>query len=183
MLGPVRSARGWRRRSDERYARPKRLENPLYVARKAARPGTRSTPDRFSTSWWRRLAWAGSQAPDHWSVSTVALPSVADMGVLRQPPTGDCFAALSFAICQVDENGELKLRRGEDWRRSGHNATMGASDVPTHHFLGDIVDLVLRAWAEGGTRWCSATTSRTPIASGLSDTPGTVAPFFPRLRA
>ncbi|CAE7450545.1 PUB3, partial [Symbiodinium sp. KB8] len=88
-------------------------------------------------------------APDHWSVSTVALPSVADMGVLRQPPPGDCFAALSFAICQVDENGELKLRRGEDWRQSGHNATMGASDVPTHHFLGDIVDLVLRAWAEG----------------------------------
>ncbi|CAE7767400.1 POLA2, partial [Symbiodinium sp. KB8] len=84
-------------------------------------------------------------APDHWSVPTVALPSVADMGVLRQPPPGDCFAALSFAICQVDENGELKLRRGEDWRRSGHNATMGASDVPTHHFLGDIVDLVLRA--------------------------------------
>ncbi|CAE7884155.1 POLA2, partial [Symbiodinium sp. KB8] len=66
-----------------------------------------------------------------------------DMGVLRQPPLGDCFAALSFAICQ------LKLGRGEDWRRSGHNATMGASDVPTHHFLGDIVDLVLRAWAEG----------------------------------
>ena len=88
-------------------------------------------------------------APDHWSVPTIALPSVAGMGVLRQPPPGDCFAALSFAICQLDENGELKLRRGEDWRRSGHNATMGASDVPTHHFLGDIVDLVLRAWAEG----------------------------------
>ncbi|CAE7420961.1 PUB3 [Symbiodinium microadriaticum] len=164
MLGPVRSARGWRRRSDERYARPKRLENPLYVARKAARPGTRSTPDRFSTSWWRRLAWAGSQAPDHWSVSTVALPSVADMGVLRQPPTGDCFAALSFAICQVDENGELKLRRGEDWRRSGHNATMGASDVPTHHFLGDIVDLVLR-WAVRHPGHCGAFL---PSASGVT---------------
>ena len=25
---------------------------------------------------------------------------------------------------------------GEDWRRSGHNSTMGASDVPTHNFLG-----------------------------------------------
>ena len=107
-------------------------------------PGIRSTPGRCSTSWWPRLAWAGSWArarPP--TIGTVALPSVADMGVLRQPPLGDCFAALSFAICQ------LKLGRGEDWRRSGHNATMGASDVPTHHFLGDIVDLVLRAWAEG----------------------------------
>ena len=88
-------------------------------------------------------------APEHWSTATCALPSVAGMGTLRQPPPGDCFAALSFAICQVDEHGDLKLRRGEDWRRSGHNATMGASDVPTHHFLGDIVDLILRAWAEG----------------------------------
>ena len=48
--------------------------------------------------------------------------------------------------------GDLKLRRGEDWRRSKHNATMGVEDVPTHHFLGDIVDLILRAWAEGWDR-------------------------------
>ncbi|CAE7295967.1 PUB3, partial [Symbiodinium sp. CCMP2456] len=54
-----------------------------------------------------------------------------NMRTLRQPPLGDCFAALSFAICQLDENGDLKLRRGEDWRRSGHNATMRAEDVPT----------------------------------------------------
>ncbi|CAE7351372.1 PUB3, partial [Symbiodinium sp. CCMP2456] len=50
-------------------------------------------------------------APDHWSVATSALPWTADMRTLRQPPLGDCFAALSFAICQVDENGDLKLRR------------------------------------------------------------------------
>ncbi|CAE7477634.1 PUB3, partial [Symbiodinium sp. CCMP2456] len=36
-----------------------------------------------------------------------------------------------------------------DWRRSGHNATMSAGDVPTHHFLGDIVDFILAAWCEG----------------------------------
>ena len=53
-------------------------------------------------------------APEHWSTATCAMPSVAGMGTLRQPPPGDCFAALSFAICQVDEHGDLKLRRGED---------------------------------------------------------------------
>ena len=36
-----------------------------------------------------------------------------------------------------------KLRRGEDWRRSGHNA-MEADDVPTHHTVGDFVDLARR---------------------------------------
>ena len=112
---------------------------------------TRSTRRRCSTSSWRRPAWAALQAPAP-PRNTGRPPPVLYRrwrGTLRQPPPGDCFAALSFAICQVDEHGDLKLRRGEDWRRSGHNATMGASDVPTHHFLGDIVDLILRAWAEG----------------------------------
>ena len=140
MLGQVRSAPGWRRRSDERYAR---------AARPRDQEHTRALLDELVAETRLGRVTGPCAAPDHWSVSTVALPSVADMGVLREPPPGDCFAALSFAICQVDETGELKLRRGEDWRRSGHNATMGASDVPTHHFLGDIVDLVLRAWAEG----------------------------------
>ena len=124
-------------------------------------PGIRSTPGRFSTSWWPRLAWAGSRA--------LARPPT--IGQCRPSPSRpwqtwgsfanrrrDCFAALSFAICQVDENGELKLRRGEDWRRSGHNATMGRLTSPP-------------------------TTSWTPIASGRCATPGIVAPFSPRLRA
>ena len=158
MLGSVRPAPGWRPRSDERYAHPEGLdrvwrENPPYVARKSARPRdqehTQALLDELVAETRLGRVIGPCAAPDHWAVPTVALPSVTGMGVLRQPPPGDCFAALSFAICQVDEHGELKLRRGEDWRRSGHNATMGASDVPTHHFLGDIVDLVLRAWAEG----------------------------------
>ena len=32
----------------------------------------------------------------------------------------------SFAIIQEDEAGEVKLRRGEDWRRSHDNATVQA---------------------------------------------------------
>ena len=61
MLGQVRSAPGWRPRSDERYARPDgldrlRRENPLYVARKAARPRDEEHTKRSSTSWWRRHA-------------------------------------------------------------------------------------------------------------------------------
>ena len=159
MLGSVRPAPGWRPRSDERYAHPEgldrlRRENPLYVERKSARPRdkeyTQALLDELVAETRLGRVIGPCAAPDHWAVPTVALPSVTGMGVLRQPPPGDCFAALSFAICQIDdEHGELKLRRGEDWRQSGQDATMGASDVPTHHFLGDIVDLVLRAWAEG----------------------------------
>ena len=145
MLGQVRSAPGWRRRSDEPEGLDRlRRENPTYVARKAATPRdqehTRALLDELVAETRLGRVTGPCAAPDHWSVSTVALPSVADM-VLRQPPSGDCFAALSFAICQVDENGELAPVGPQR-----HPAT---SDVPTHHFLGDIVDLVLRAWAEG----------------------------------
>ncbi|OLP87385.1 Pentatricopeptide repeat-containing protein, chloroplastic [Symbiodinium microadriaticum] len=64
---------------------------------------------------------------------------------LLQPPASPPFVSPPA----MSMSGDLKLRRGEDWRSSGHNATIGASDVPTHHFQGDIVDLIRRAWAEG----------------------------------
>jgi hypothetical protein len=66
------------------------------------------------------------------------------MDCLLDPPAGDLFAAASFAILQVDEDGKDKIRRGEDWRRSSHNTTVAAGDVPTHHGVQDFVDVVLR---------------------------------------
>ncbi|CAE7505128.1 PUB3, partial [Symbiodinium sp. CCMP2456] len=134
MLGPVRRAPGWKPRADGRYSNPSgldrlRQENPTYVGAKCSR----------------------ARAGVHTAALLEELVQEARLGRVTGPcaPLGDCFAALSFAICQVDENGDLNLRRGEDWRRSGHNATMSAEDVPTHHFLTDIVDFILAAWCEG----------------------------------
>ena len=59
-----------------------------------------------------------------------------DADILEEPPPNEHFLAGSFAVCQTDEAGELKVRRAEDWRRSGHNATVRVQDVPTHHFIG-----------------------------------------------
>ena len=59
-------------------------------------------------------------------------------------PPGDVFAAVSFPILQTDQNGDVKLRRSEDWRRSAHNSTVRATDVPTHQFVGDFVDIARR---------------------------------------
>ncbi|CAE7466803.1 PUB3, partial [Symbiodinium sp. CCMP2456] len=158
MLGPVRRAPGWKPRVDGRYSNPSglhrlRQENPPYVGAKCSRgrSGVHTAALLEELVQEARLGRVigPCAAPDHWSVATSALPWTADVHTLRQPPLGDCFAALSFAICQVDENGDLKLRQSEDWRRSGHNATMSAEDVPTRHFLGDIVDFIQSAWCEG----------------------------------
>ena len=47
---------------------------------------------------------------------------------------------------QEDGEGNVKVRRGEDWRRSGHNATILAHDVPTRHFVDDVVGLSSGGW-------------------------------------
>ena len=69
--------------------------------------------------------------------------------LVEQPPR-DVFLAASFAIIQIDEFGNIKIRRGEDWRRSGHNSTVAADDVPTHHFVGSFVDLARRTGGHRG---------------------------------
>ncbi|OLQ06495.1 Glycine cleavage system H protein, mitochondrial [Symbiodinium microadriaticum] len=73
-------------------------------------------------------------APDHWSVSTVALPSVADMGVLRQPPPGLFRGPLLRHLPgRRERRAEASPGRGlAPVRPQRHH---GASDVPTHHFL------------------------------------------------
>ena len=65
-------------------------------------------------------------------------------------------------MIQEDERGQVKVRRAEDWRRSGHNATVRAHDVPTHHFVDDYVDMIRRkvelVGVPAAAPACSATT-------------------------
>ena len=77
-----------------------------------------------------------ARAPVHWQVRTHAIHDVADMDTLVE--------ATSFAIIREDENGKIKIRRGEDWRRSSHNATVRAWDVPTHHTVDDFTSMPRR---------------------------------------
>ena len=41
--------------------------------------------------------------------------------------------AMAFSIKQIGSDGNDKVRRGEDWRRSGHNSTCAMHDQPFHH--------------------------------------------------
>ena len=86
-------------------------------------------------------------------------------------------AAASFPIVQEDERGKVKLRRGEDWRRSGHNAAMEADDVPTHHTVGDFVDLARRL-AEENTDLVAF--GHELLNAGRSDDQSAAPPFSPR---
>ena len=115
-----------------------------------------------------------TRPPAGWNITTVPLPDVTGADRLVPPPPGRHFAAASFPIIQEDENGATKVRRGEDWRRAGHNATVKAHDVPTHHFVDDYVDIIRRVVELQSARSrrrhyaSSATTFSTPIGSGPS---------------
>ena len=135
---------GWRDRDDGCY------QNPISLERLRA----------ANLDYVRRRTSGGSVAPH----SDVMLAELIDESLDRpehldggrsghsQSPTSrtwilwwnipeNVFAATSFAIIQEDENGKVKIRRGEDWRRSSHNATVRAWDVPTHHMVGDFVSM------------------------------------------
>ncbi|CAE7195818.1 eIF3-S7 [Symbiodinium natans] len=153
MLGEIKPGPGWKPRDDDRYSNPATMQelrsaNRRYLLKRlpTARPGAHSDALLAELVEERRLGRVigPARAPADWPIRTVALPHIKDMTTLVEPPDHDIFVAASFPIIQVDENGDEKLRRGKDWRRSGHNSTVKATDVPTHHFVGDFVDLARR---------------------------------------
>ena len=61
------------------------------------------------------------------------LPMDGDLGV-------NAAASVAFAIVQPKSDGSIKVRRGDDWRRSLHNRTTSVVDSPTHHGIDDHVN-------------------------------------------
>ena len=153
MLGELRRGPGWKSRADGRYANPASLDtlasvNWDYVRDRTSRPRTGEYTEKLLAELVEETRLGRvvgpTRPPAGWNISTVPLVDVAGADRLVPPPPGRHFAAASFPIIQEDENGATKVRRGEDWRRAGHNATVKAHDVPTHHFVDDYVDIIRR---------------------------------------
>ena len=154
MLGEIRPGPGWRPRDDGKCQNPVPIDdliatNAAYVRRKVntARVDEYSEKLLLELIAEKRLGRVlGPTKPPEWlrGVRATAVADHRDVDTVEEPPPGDTFFAASFPVCQTDENGELKVRRAEDWRRSGHNSTVAVTDVPTHHFVGSFVDLARR---------------------------------------
>ncbi|CAE7567933.1 unnamed protein product, partial [Symbiodinium microadriaticum] len=154
MLGEIRPGPGWRRREDGKYQNPILVadlvaSNADYVRRKVhtAKVGEHSEKLLLELIAEKRLGRViGPTRPPDWlhNVRETTVADHQDVDTINEPPPGDAFLAASFPVCQTDENGELKMRRAEDWRRSGHNSTVTVADVPTHHFVASFVDLARR---------------------------------------
>ncbi|OLP83053.1 hypothetical protein AK812_SmicGene36237 [Symbiodinium microadriaticum] len=145
-------------RTDDRYKHPASMEelrrvNADYVRQRVAtaRVGehTETLLQELIDEVKLGRVVGPTRAPAWLKARAVALPWRDGVAHLVEPPPGEVFLAASFAIVQIDEHGNIKIRRGEDWRRSGHNSTVAADDVPTHHFLGSFVDLARRMAGDG----------------------------------
>ena len=63
----------------------------------------------------------------------------------------DSVAALAFSIEQTSGDGSVKIRRGEDWKRSFGNRYAFTSDKPDYNDLDDIVTGTKRLHQEGSS--------------------------------
>ncbi len=72
-------------------------------------------------------------APTWWDIPAVALPQHAHTRQLKPLPHPTPVIAVAFSIHQTGSDGQPKVRRGEDWRRSGHNRSCNMADQPHHH--------------------------------------------------
>ena len=115
---------GWRKRTDGRYNDPEHIQevcrrNGQYLQSRLQGP----TPSQYAEQLLEELV-------DEQRLGRV-------VGPLRAPSDWPC---RTVALPHIS---------GCDWRRSGHNAAMEADDVPTHHTVGDFVDLARRLAEEG----------------------------------
>ena len=137
--GTLSPGAGWLPRLDGRYSNPISREefqqiNQSYVHRKLK--------SKFVDPHWQsmlqelveehRLGRVDGpfHPPAAWGIPGVF---VADLHLLPAP-SDHVLSAGCFAVQQPD-----KVRRCEDWRRSGHNATVAVSDSPLHHTVDNYV--------------------------------------------
>ncbi|CAE7317206.1 unnamed protein product [Symbiodinium sp. CCMP2456] len=128
MIGALRPGPAWR----------KRQVNADYVRRKVA---TASTGEHTETLLQELVDEVklgrviGPTRPPAWlKAKATALPWALGATELVEPPPGEAFLAASFAIIQFDENGEPKIRRGEDWPlRPQHHHRGGRCADPSLH--------------------------------------------------
>ena len=139
LMGKLTPGINWHVRQDQKFLEPTpidefREKNRTYITDKLEK---NSIDEHWEMMLDEILAEVETgrmngpyQAPDWWPVP---LPL----------PHPDPYIAMAFSIEQTGSDGNTKIRRGEDWRRSGHNATCTMHDEPFHHTPDHFVSLGL----------------------------------------
>ena len=145
MLGDLTPGVGWPRREDSNYQNPICMAelfktNAAYIQQKSHQTHSRHwailLQDILQDRSLSRIE-GPFQAPANSNFSTVTVQGLP----LLPCPDENPLIAVAFPIIQTGSDGQLKIRRGEDWRRSGHNSTISAVDAPYHHTIDHYIEI------------------------------------------
>jgi hypothetical protein len=142
MIGHMNPGVGWPTRTDSKYQNPRTLTelrefNHDYVWDQLLNRKVDKHVDVLASEIAAEVAKnrmeGPFQAPLTWPRKTVPMPSFNHTKELLPLPDADPIIAIAFSIEQIGSDGSDKVRRGEDWKRSGHNSACSADDGPVHH--------------------------------------------------
>ena len=151
LMGDLQPGTNWYIRTDQKYLQPKSAQqfadhNQQYVHRKLTKP---RVDDRYEFMLEEIVQEVGAgrmngpyRQPSSWPTPTITPPGYG-LALLPLPHTNPK-VAMAFSIKQTGSDGKDKIRRGEDWRRSGHNSTCIMHDQPFHHTPDHFASLVMQ---------------------------------------
>ena len=149
VTGKLTPGPGWLPRTDSRYSYP--ISDATFKTINAAHTRSRLQHYRVDPHWkvmrdelLQELRLGRMEGPfiqpDWWPKKSITVE-----GFTLQPlEDQDIRAAFCFAVCQSD-----KVRRCEDYKRSGHNQRVETFDCPPHHGIQTYVELA-KAFASHG---------------------------------
>lgn len=130
LIGNLHPGLNWKVRTDTKYTETQtRAElhtyNRQYILRNLQQ-------GRIDTHWQMMAEEIANEVtmgrmegpfrePQWWTTKSVPLSQHQHTMHLKPLPHSDPVIALAFSIEQTRSDGKAKIRRGEDWRRSGHN--------------------------------------------------------------
>ena len=160
LLVRINPGLGWRLRRDDRYNNPIDKETLLqdnfqYVQKKLNQarvdPSWQTMAEEIAASVKAGRVEGPFASPSSWSKATVALPDYAHTAELLSAPICHEHTCFAFSVQQVGSDGRRKVRRAEDWRRSGGNKTVNVPDTPAYHSIKAFI-AVIRALRQQGER-------------------------------
>ena len=142
LLGHLHPGLNWHVRTDSKYTCPTSIEtlrqhNRTYIHKKLqlnhVDPHWHLMANEIATEVQQGRMAGPFQAPAWLQTNTTPLKEFSHTSTLLPLPHPDPIIAMAFSIEQTGSDGKQKIRRGEDWRRSGHNQACHMTDQPYHH--------------------------------------------------
>jgi len=142
LLGNLHPGLNWHVRTGSKYTCPTSIEtlrqhNRVYIHKKLQQnhvdPHWQLMATEIATEVKQGRMAGPFQAPGWLQTKTSPLKKYSHTSNLLPLPHPDPIIAMAFSIEQTGSDGKQKIRRGEDWRRSGHNQACHMTDQPYHH--------------------------------------------------